>query len=59
MKAEIEKGLESLKSKGVPEKLALELLREAVTFKIVYNFEFKVSVIYDNGKYTVLDMGIK
>ena len=59
MKAEIENGLKSLKSKGVPEKLALELLREAVTFKIVYNFEFKVSVIYDKGKYTVLDMGIK
>ena len=55
MKAEIENSLKILSSKGVPEKLALELLREAVTFKMVYNFEFNVSVIYDKGKYTVLD----
>lgn len=55
MKAEIENSLKILSSKGVPEKLALELLREAVTFKMVYNFEFNVSVIYDRGKYTILD----
>lgn len=55
MKAEIENSLKILSSKGVPEKLALELLREAVTFKMVYNFEFNVSVIYDKGKYTILD----
>lgn len=55
MKAEIENSLKILSSKGVPKKLALELLREAVTFKMVYNFEFNVSVIYDRGKYTILD----
>lgn len=59
MKAEIDRALKELQSRSVPENIALELLREAVTFKIVYNFEFKVSVIYDKGKYTILDMGIE